>query len=70
MLRVKLSPINPCPKCGNELQLIIEAEYRNKKSIIYYSYTCGICKYKEKFEQIKIELNGDKLLISKVKHIK
>ncbi|MCX8168138.1 MAG: hypothetical protein N3D82_03835 [Ignisphaera sp.] len=63
-------PINPCPKCGSELRLIIEAEYRGKQSNISYGYICSVCRYKERVEQISIELNSDKLLISRVKHIK
>ncbi len=70
MMERRLSPINPCPRCGSELRLIIEAEYGGRQSIISYSYICSVCRHKERVEQISVRLNSDKLLISRVKHIR
>lgn len=66
----RLLSINPCPKCGNELRLIVEAEYRGRQSNVSYGYACSVCRHRERIERINIELNGDKLIVSRVKYIK
>lgn len=70
MLEHRLLPVNPCPRCGSELRLIIEAEYRGRRSIVSYSYVCTTCRHKEKIEQLDARLDSDKLLISRVKYIR
>ncbi|ADM28005.1 hypothetical protein Igag_1199 [Ignisphaera aggregans DSM 17230] len=60
-------PYNPCPRCKNELQLSIEVEKKQKMATISYTYICPVCKYKDVNEYIELQLNGNKVLVRRIR---
>ncbi|NPA96511.1 MAG: hypothetical protein GXO32_02780 [Crenarchaeota archaeon] len=47
--------------------LLIQSEIGEKSTTTTYMYVCTVCRYKRVVERVKIEKNGDKLLIDVVR---
>lgn len=56
---------NLCPKCRNNLTLIVETEKKSNITTIIYSYICDVCKYKKIVDSMALKMNGNKLIVIK-----
>ena len=56
-----------CPRCRNTMMLLIQSEIGDRVTTTTYVYVCTVCRYKQIVERVKIEKNGDKLLVDVVR---
>ncbi|MEM0371784.1 MAG: hypothetical protein QXG46_05235 [Ignisphaera sp.] len=57
--------VNVCPKCKNNLRLVIESENKPKTVFMKYTYVCDVCRFKKIIESTIIKMDGNKIIITK-----
>ncbi|MEM1542264.1 MAG: hypothetical protein QW101_03995 [Ignisphaera sp.] len=57
--------VNVCPKCKNNLRLVIESENKPKIVSMKYTYICDVCRFKKIIENVIIKMDSDKIIITK-----
>lgn len=63
----KSSIVKPaiCPRCHNNMQLLIQSENHGQNTTITYIYLCPVCRYRIATESVELKRDTDKILISR-----